>query len=76
MRARNLSATHINIILVEWETLKYNDIVIGETTEYQSWEYGDTKPDTFEVLTDTGFAGPFSYNYTSEGAKLEDGLYN
>ena len=75
LRAKNMSSEHINVFLVQWEALKYNDIAIGETTEYQSWELNKTKPDTFEVITDSGTAGPFIYNYTPEGAKLENGSY-
>jgi len=75
LRAKNSSAEHINVFLVQWESLKYDDIGIGETTAYQSWEYGKTKPDTFEIRTDSATAGPFIYNYTPEGAKLEGGFY-
>jgi len=75
LRAKNLSGESIIIFFVQGETLKYDNIEIGETTVYQSWEYGNSKPDTFEVRTASGTAGPFIYNYTSEGARLENGSY-
>jgi len=75
LRAKNIGSEPITLFLVQGETLRYENIELGETTNYQSWDYGNTKPDIFEVRTVSGTAGPFVYHYTPEGARLENGSY-
>ncbi len=74
IRAKNTDTIVVETFSINFETIVFEDIKLGETTEYQPWPY-DYRPDIFELRTERGTYGPVIYDYVPEAYLMEKGFY-